>query len=98
MVILLYGMKNSSDLRGGIAEGCYAGILSDSGVHDLFGAEAVQLARSMAPGLSLCVFVSDAKRADLEAAKPDGVFSKDRAKDAGLAIGLIRKLSGGARP
>jgi CheY-like chemotaxis protein len=80
----------------GLKSGRYAGILSDSGVHDLFGADAVQLARSMAPAVPyvfLCGMMSDAKRADLEAAKPDGVFSKDRSEDVGLAIGLIRRLS-----
>jgi CheY-like chemotaxis protein len=75
----------------------YDGILSDSGVHDLFGADAVKLARSLAPGLPyvfLCGLMGDAKRADLLAAKPDGVFSKDRAEDVSLAIDLLRKLSG----
>ena len=77
--------------------GSYSGILSDSGVHDLFGADAVKLARSLAPGLPyvfLCGTMSDAKRADLAAAHPDGIFSKDRPGDVGLAIGLLRKLSG----
>jgi CheY-like chemotaxis protein len=80
--------------------GRYDGILSDSGVHDLLGADAVQIARSMAPGLPyvfLCGMLNDAKRADLEAAKPDGIFSKDRAEDVDLAIGLIRTLSEKAR-
>lgn len=80
-----------------LQSGGYAGILSDSGVHDLFGADAVNLARSLSPGLPyvfLCGTMSEAKRADLLAAKPDGIFSKDRPEDVGLAIGLLRKLGG----
>ena len=80
-----------------LQSGGYAGILSDSGVHDLFGSDAVKLARSLAPGLPyvfLCGMMSDAKRADLLAANPDGIFSKDRPGDVALAVGLLRKLGG----
>jgi DNA-binding NarL/FixJ family response regulator len=75
----------------------YAGILSDSGVFDLTGPEAVKLSRQIAPAtpyVFICGTMADAKRADLLAAKPDGIFSKDRPEDAGLAIALLRKLSG----
>jgi DNA-binding NarL/FixJ family response regulator len=81
-----------------LESGRFAGILSDSGVHDLTGAEAVRIARQVAPALPyvfLCGAMADAKRETLLAAKPDGIFSKDRPEDAGLAIGLLRKLSGG---
>jgi CheY-like chemotaxis protein len=76
--------------------GRFDGILSDSGVHDLFGADAVRLARRLAPTLPyvfLCGMMGDAKRADLLAAKPDGIFSKDRPEDVGLAIGLVRRMT-----
>jgi CheY-like chemotaxis protein len=89
-------MSRASFLTG-LQSGRFDGILSDSGVHDLLGADAVRLARSLAPGLPyvfLCGMMSDAKRADLLAAKPDGIFSKDRPEDTGLAIALLRKLSG----
>ncbi len=74
----------------------YDGILSDSGVHDLPGAEAVKLARCVAPTLPyvfLCGTMNPAKRAELLAAKPDGIFSKDRSGDTGQAIALLRKMS-----
>lgn len=80
-----------------LQSGRFEGVLSDSGVHDLFGADAVKLSRSLAPALPyvfLCGAMSEAKRADLLAAKPDGIFSKDRPGSVGLAIGLLRKLSG----
>lgn len=82
-----------------LQSGRYDGILSDSGVHDLFGADAVKLTRSLDPALPyvfLCGFLGEAKRMDLLAAKPDGIFSKDRAGDVGRAIRLLRKLSGGS--
>jgi CheY-like chemotaxis protein len=81
-----------ASLRNGRVDG----ILSDSGVHDLPGAEAVGVARSLAPRVPyvfLCGVMDPAKRADLLAAMPDGIFSKDRPGDAGLAIGLLRELS-----
>jgi CheY-like chemotaxis protein len=80
-----------------LQSGRYAGILSDSGVHDRTGPEAVKLARQIAPALPyvfICGTMAAAKRADLLAAKPDGIFSKDRPEDTGLAIALLRKLSG----
>jgi CheY-like chemotaxis protein len=79
-----------------LQSGRYAGILSDSGVRDLFGADAVKLARSLAPNLPyvfLCGVMDDARRADLLAAKPDGIFSKDQPDDVGLALRLLRVLS-----
>lgn len=82
--------------------GHYDGILSDSGVHDLAGPDALRVARLLAPALPyvfFCGLMSDTKRAGLLAAKPDGIFSKDRPEDLGLAIGLLRKLStGGSSP
>lgn len=75
--------------------GRFDGVLSDSSVHDLFGADAVRLARRLAPAVPyvfLCGAMDDAKRADLVAAKPDGIFSKDRPADVGLAIGLVRNM------
>lgn len=81
-----------------LESGDYAAILSDSGVHDLVGPDAVRVARLLAPAVPYvfyCGTMASAKRAELEAAKPDGIFSKDRPEDLGLAIGLLRKLSGG---
>jgi CheY-like chemotaxis protein len=80
-----------------LESGRFAGILSDSGVHDLAGPDAVRVARLLAPTLPYvfyCGTMAEAKRTGLLAAKPDGVFSKDRPDDLGLAIGLLRKLSG----
>lgn len=80
-----------------LESGRFAGILSDSGVHDLAGPDAVKVARLLAPTLPYvfyCGTMAQQKRAVLLAAKPDGIFSKDRPGDAGLAIGLLRKLSG----
>lgn len=80
-----------------LKSGRYVAILSDSGVFDLSGPEAVKLARQFTPSLPYvfyCGTMADSKRADLLAAKPDGIFSKDRPEDAGLAIALLRKLSG----
>jgi CheY-like chemotaxis protein len=73
--------------------GRFDGILSDSGVHDLLGADAVRLARSLAPTLPyifLCGMMDPAKRADLVAANPDGFFSKDQPGDVERAIALAR--------
>jgi CheY-like chemotaxis protein len=80
-----------------LRSGRFDGILSDSGVHDLPGAEAVALARNLAPALPyvfLCGVMDPARRADLLAARPEGIFSKDRPEDAGRAIGLLRKMRG----
>lgn len=77
--------------------GRFDGILSDSGVHDLFGADAVRLARQVAPGipyLFLCGTMEPAKRQALLAARPDGIFSKDQPGDAAQAIGLVRTMKG----
>jgi CheY-like chemotaxis protein len=79
----------------GLCSDRFDGIISDSGVHDLAGPDAVRLARSLAPGLPyvfLCGTMDPDKRAEILAAQPDGVFSKDRDEDAGLAIGLLRKI------
>ncbi len=81
-----------------LESGGFAGILSDSGVHDLAGPDAVRVARliaPMTPYVFYCGTMSDSKRTELLAAKPDGMFSKDQPEDFGLAIGLLRKLSSG---
>ena len=81
-----------------LESGDFAGILSDSAVHDLVGPDAVRVARLVAPMMPYvfyCGTMSATKRADLLAAKPDGIFSKDRPEDLGMAIDLLRKLSGG---
>jgi CheY-like chemotaxis protein len=75
--------------------GGFDGILSDSGVPDLPGPDAVRLARRLAPGLPyvfLCGVMDAAKRAGLVAANPDGIFSKDQPDDPRLAINLIRAM------
>lgn len=92
----LTAVGSRADFVAALQRGGYGGILSDSGVHDLFGADAVKLARGLAPGIPyvfLCGIMSDTKRADLLAAKPDGLFSKDQPEDVGSAIALLRKLS-----
>lgn len=79
-----------------LQSGFFDGILSDSGVADLPGREAVKLARKLAPGLPyvfLCGVMDPSKQAELVRANPDGIFSKDRAEDAALAINLVRKMN-----
>lgn len=79
-----------------LQSGLFDGILSDSGVHDLPGPQAVKLARKLAPGLPyvfLCGMMDPKKQWELVAANPDGIFSKDRPEDASLAIGLVRKMN-----
>lgn len=91
------GAMDRASFIAALQSGRYAGILSDSGIHDLPAPEALKLARSLAPNLPyvfLCGMMSDAKKAELLAAGPDGIFSKDRPEDLGLAIGLLRKLAG----
>ena len=81
-----------------LESGEYAGILSDSGVHDLAGPDAVRVARLLAPALPYvfyCGTMADTKRTELTAAKADGIFSKDDPAGMGRAIALLRKLSGG---
>jgi CheY-like chemotaxis protein len=80
-----------------LQSGRFDGILSDSGLPNLPGADAVGLARSLAPSLPyvfLCGRMDDGKRADLLAAKPDGMFSKDQPEDTARAIALLRRLRG----
>jgi CheY-like chemotaxis protein len=80
-----------------LESGKYAGIISDSGVYDLTGPEAVRMARRLAPAMPYvfyCGTMADAKRAELAGAGPDGIFSKDNPEDLGTAIGLLRKLAG----
>jgi len=72
-----------------LESGQYVGILSDSGVHDLAGPDAVRVARSLAPAvpyLFFCGTMGETKRATLLAAHPDGIFSKDRPEDIGLQL------------
>lgn len=78
----------------GLKSGRFDGILSDSGLADLPGPEAVRLARSLAPALPyvfLCGAMSETKRAELLAMKPEGVFSKDRPEEVAQAIALLRQ-------
>jgi CheY-like chemotaxis protein len=78
--------------------GQYVGIISDSGVHDLAGPDAVRVARLLAPALPYvfyCGAMAETKRAELASAKPEGIFSKDRPEDLNLAISLLRKLTSG---
>ena len=77
-----------------LASGVYEGILSDSAVFNLPGAEAVKLARSLAPKLPYvfyCGAMSQTKRAELLAAGPDGVLSKDQPEHIGQAIAILRR-------
>jgi CheY-like chemotaxis protein len=86
-----------ADFIASLQSGRFDGILSDSGVHDLFGAEAVQLARGLTPALPyvfLCGVMNETKRMELLAARPDGIFSKDEPADTGRAIALLRSLRG----
>lgn len=81
-----------------LEDSSYGGILSDSGIFDLAGPDAVKLARMLAPTLPYvfyCGTMSEAKRADLLAAEPDGMFSKDEPADLALALALLKQLSGG---
>jgi CheY-like chemotaxis protein len=90
-------VEDRASFIAALESGLYAGILSDSCVHDLTGPEAVKLARAISPAtpyVFICGTMADAKRQQLLAAKPDGIFSKDRPEDAGLAIALLRKLGG----
>jgi CheY-like chemotaxis protein len=66
-----------------LRSGQFTGIVSDSGLHNLTGAEAVALARAYAPALPfvfLCGAMSPEKKAELTAAKPDALVSKDDPK------------------
>ena len=79
-----------------LQSGLFDGVLSDSSVHDLPGREGVKLARRLAPGrpyVFICGVMDPTKQAELVRANPDGMFSKDRPEDAGLAIELIRKMN-----
>lgn len=86
----------------GLQSGRYEGILSDSGVFNLDGPEAVALARSMAPGLPyvfLCGMMTDARREALMRASPEGMFSKDDPSGFTQAVHLLRqrcRKTGGA--
>jgi CheY-like chemotaxis protein len=93
----LTAVTDRASFVAGLQSGSYAGILSDSGVFDLAGPDAVKLARILAPALPyvfLCGTMSDGRRAELLASEPEGIFTKDRPGDFGLAIGLLRKLAG----
>jgi CheY-like chemotaxis protein len=100
----LIGVMDREAFVTAVKIGGFDGILSDSGLPDLPGPDAVRLARQLAPGLPyvfLCGMMDPVKRADLVAANPDGIFSKDRPEDPRLAINLIRamkKYRGGPGP
>lgn len=86
---------NRQEFLRALQGGKFDGIVSDSGVHDLFGADAVGLARKLAPGipyLFLCGAMEPAKRQALLAARPDGIFSKDEPEDSAHAIKLVRAM------
>jgi CheY-like chemotaxis protein len=66
-----------------LRSGQFTGIVSDSGLHDLSGPEAVALARAYAPRipfLFLCGTISPDKREEMMKAKPDAIVSKDDPK------------------
>jgi DNA-binding NarL/FixJ family response regulator len=74
--------------------GSCQGIISDSGVHDLTGIEALAIARREHPSIPfvfLCGVASESSIASLQAAGPDGVFSKDRPAEVAAALRLVLK-------
>jgi CheY-like chemotaxis protein len=77
-----------------LQSGSFDAIMSDAGVHQLFGVDAIKLARRLAPRLPfafVCGRIGVAKKKKLLAAVPDGLFyiRQDGPK---LAIGLLRRL------
>jgi CheY-like chemotaxis protein len=71
---------NRRDYLAALERGGFDGIISDSGVADLGGDEALRFARERAPGVPfifLCGAVSGERREELLAAGPDAMVSKD---------------------
>jgi len=87
-----------SEYMSALGVGGLAGIISDSSVPDLSGIEALRIARELAPGtpfVFLCGTMSPKRKAEIEAACPDGIFSKD--SDAGV-FQALRKICRAAHP
>lgn len=79
-----------------LEQGPFDGIISDSSVFNMTGAEALQLARARLPNVPfvfLCGMLSEQRRAELLSAQPHGLFAKDERVQIQGAFRMLANLS-----
>lgn len=79
-----------------LGEKSYDGILSDSGILELTGVDALRIARIRAPTTPFvfyCGALPPTVKEILRSEHPDGIFSKDTMSDLKLALDLIKMRS-----
>jgi len=81
--------SSRAEYLSAFAESKIDGVISDSGVFDLTGLDALALARRAAPNVPFVFLsgaMSQAARDRILAAGPDGVFSKDNPEEVNAAL------------